>query len=280
MTVQSAGRLYDAYYFTHCCGQPYVRNDIWLNFFGSIAERISSDIRPATVLDAGCAMGFLVEGLRQRHIEAFGVDISDFAIERAHPDVKPYCHVASVLDLFPRRYDLIVCIEVLEHLTSGDAPRAVENFCRHTDDILFSSTPHDHKEATHFNVQPPEYWAELFARQGFIRDVDYDASFITPWAVRFRRCRDLLPAVVRSFERKFWLIWKENVDLRALALQMRDDLAACQQAGASPEREQLERALAAQNFEITRLRAQVAIKDRGRINSLQRLLRISRTEKP
>lgn len=28
--------------------------------------------------------------------------------------------------------------------------------------------------ASHINVQPPEYWAQLFARQGFFRDVDFD----------------------------------------------------------------------------------------------------------
>ena len=46
------------------------------------------------------------------------------------------------------------------------------------------------------NVRPPEYWAEQFARQGFVRDVDFDASFITPWAVRFRRSAEPLHRVI------------------------------------------------------------------------------------
>ena len=45
------------------------------NFFDWIAERITRDINPKTVLDAGCAMGFLVEGLRARGVEAWGVDV-------------------------------------------------------------------------------------------------------------------------------------------------------------------------------------------------------------
>ena len=67
------------------------------------------------------------------------------------------------------------------------AERAIAHLCQASDDILFSSTPLDYREVTHFNVQPIEYWTYQFALHGFVRDVDFDASFITPWAVRFRR---------------------------------------------------------------------------------------------
>ena len=94
--------------------------------------------------------------------------------------------------------DLITCIEVVEHMPELEAQKAIANFCQHSDDILFSSTPFDYREATHFNVHPPEYWAELFARQGFLRDVDFEATFLTPWAVRFRRTQPPLPRLVRE----------------------------------------------------------------------------------
>ncbi|MCX7840707.1 MAG: class I SAM-dependent methyltransferase, partial [Anaerolineae bacterium] len=106
-------------------------------------------------------------------VEAFGIDVSEYALQQVHPDFRSYCWLASVTDPLPQKYDLIVCIEVLEHLTARDAERAIENFCQHCDDVLFSSTPHDYKEVTHRNIQPPEYWAELFARYGFFRDMDF-----------------------------------------------------------------------------------------------------------
>ena len=222
--------LYDAYYFATGCGQPYGRDEEWLRFFSSIADRIITDIRPSTVLDVGCAMGFLVEALRQRGTEAFGVDISEYAIENVHPDIQPYCWVGSVTDPFPGKYDLIVCIEVLEHLPRREAEQAVENLCRHSDDVLFSSTPLDYKEATHFNVQPPEYWAELFARHSFFRDVDFDASFITPWAARFRKTRDPVARVVAAYERRFWRLLQENQARRELGIEQRNELAEKEQA--------------------------------------------------
>jgi SAM-dependent methyltransferase len=225
MTERDDQKFYDAYYFTHGCGEPYQRSEIWLNLFKAFAERIDRGIQPGSVLDAGCAMGFLVEALRHRGVDAWGVDISEYAISKVVPEIQEYCWTGSIIDPLPRRYDLIVSIEVLEHLQKEESERAVANLCQYSDDILFSSTPNDYKEVSHFNVQPPEYWAELFAIEGFFRDVDFDASFITPWAVRYRKFDEPLHRVVRDYERKYWLLWKENTDLRNLTLEMREDLA-------------------------------------------------------
>lgn len=229
--VHDTAKQFDADYYAHNCGQPYERNESWLAFFGGIAERIVQDIQPGTVLDAGCAMGFLVETLRQRGVEAWGIDISDYAIERVHPTMQPYCAVGSVAAPLPQRYDLIVSIEVLEHMPPGEAEAAIANFCQHSDDILFSSSPHDYKEVTHFNVQPPERWAELFARHGFYRDVDFDASFITPWAVRFRRRHEPPHRLAREYERHFWRLANENQALRQGLVEMRAELQAARQQG-------------------------------------------------
>jgi hypothetical protein len=243
--------MFDAYYFATGCGRPYQRDAEWLRFFGEIAGRIASDIQPETVLDAGCAWGFLVEALRQREVEAYGIDISDYAIQNVHPEIQPYCWVGSVAEPFPQKYDLIVCIEVLEHLSQAQAEGAVINFCRHSEDILFSSTPFDYKEATHFNVQPPEYWAELFARQGFFRDVDFDASFITPWAVRFRQKSEPLARMVRDYERRYFLLSKENADLRSLTVEMRAEISALREQ--LEARERLVQEVSARVVELDRL---------------------------
>ncbi len=218
--------IFDAYYYSTGCGHlPYERNQAWLAQFDQFAQRIIDLIQPHTVLDAGCALGMLVETLRHRGVEAWGIDISEYAIQNVASDMQPYCQVGSITEPFGRRYDLIVTIEVVEHMPQADSEAAVANLCRHSDDIIFSSSPFDYKEVSHFNVQPPEYWAELFACQGFYRDVDFDASFITPWAARFRRKQEPMPRLVRDYERKFWLLWKENHDMRSLTSEMRSELA-------------------------------------------------------
>ncbi len=224
MSQDQSSCIFNAYYYAHDCGRPYERDEFWLAAFDRIAEQIIATINPGTVLDAGCAWGFLVEALRNRGVEAWGIDISPYAIDQVHESIKPYCRVGSLTDPLEREYDLIVNIEVLEHMPSEDARLAVKNMSQFTDDILFSSTPFDYKEATHINVQPPEYWAGLFAQHGFYRDVDYDGSFITVWAVRFRKQSVAIPELIHQYERRFFYLWKENADVRQRLLEMQMEM--------------------------------------------------------
>jgi SAM-dependent methyltransferase len=223
LRLRASDDPFDQYYFAHCCGLPYKRDEHWLGFFGAIADQIATRIEPRRVLDAGCALGILVETLRARGIDAEGIDISSYAIEQVCDPIKPYCRQGSIAEEFPDGYDLIVSVEVLEHMPPEDGERAIANFCRHTNDVLFSSTPSDHREPTHVNVQPAEYWAEIFARHGFFRDVDFDASFLTPWAVRFRKSEDPLPRIVRNYERRYAMLATARLDARNFATDLQRD---------------------------------------------------------
>ena len=71
--------LYDSNYYNNCCGAPYVRGGAIWDFFCRVADNIVSRIAPHTVLDVGCAKGFLVEQLREKGVEAWGFDISESA---------------------------------------------------------------------------------------------------------------------------------------------------------------------------------------------------------
>lgn len=255
---------FDAYYYAHCCGDPYCRDDAHLRFFRGVADRIVADIAPATVLDAGCAIGLLVESLRERGVEASGIDLSSYAIGQVHESVRAYCHHGSVADEFPRRYDLIVSIEVLEHMPPREADAAIANFCRHTDDVIFSSTPGDYREPTHVNVHPPEYWASEFARHGFYRDMDFDGSHITPWAVRFRRSAEPFHRVVRGYERRFWELTVERNDTRAYSMEIQNRLSS---QTADAERLRLE--LAPLASDARRLETELA-QARDRIQHMER----------
>jgi hypothetical protein len=155
-------------------------------------------------------------------VEAYGIDISEYAIQNVHPSIKPYCWVGSITEPFPQKYDLITCIEVLEHMPQQEAEKAIENICTHADEIIFSSTPFDYKEVTHFNVHDPEYWSEQFARHGFYRDLETDLSHITAWAVRFIKTKRTNLKLVQEYERKIWQLKKENFDLRQLSIETQE----------------------------------------------------------
>ena len=188
------GSLFDAEYFKCGCGPiPYERSSHWLSFFGTIADQLIRSLKPRRVLDAGCAMGFLVEAFWDRGVEARGIDISSYAISKVRRDVQPYCRVASLTEPVQGTFDLVTCIEVLEHMPEAEARIAVENLAKVTDCILFSSTPQDVTEPTHFNVHPTIYWLKLFAEFGFWPDLTFDAGFVAPHALLLRRQSQPLP---------------------------------------------------------------------------------------
>ncbi len=185
--TSSPANLYGKdYYDCHLGPIPYDRNQPhWNNFFRTIAKTIIERFHPARVMDIGCAKGFLVEHLRDGGVEAYGIDISPYAISEIRPDIKPYCRVASVTEPLQEHYDLVTCIEVAEHLTEEEGRQMIKNICQHTAQVIFSSTPDDFTEPTHINVQPAHYWQAIFAEHGFYPDIHFDPYFIAPQAMRF-----------------------------------------------------------------------------------------------
>jgi len=157
--------MHDKAYFDNYYPLPY-HHPYWYGFFDGIAKYIFDFYGPQYVMDIGCAFGYLVGQLRARGIEAWGIDTSEYALSRAAGIVRPFLSLASGVDPLPRRYDLITCIEVAEHMPPEDALAMVENICAHADSILFSSTPDDTEPEVHINVQPADYWTAAFAKHG------------------------------------------------------------------------------------------------------------------
>ena len=206
--------MYDKEYFEKHYNPPYKRSEPrWLDFFNHIADELVRSLKPRTMLDVGCAIGFLVEALWRRGVQAYGIDLSNYAIHQVPENLKGFCAVKSVLEplpeSFPRTYDLLTCIEVLEHLSPDEGQVAIKNIASKTRCILFSSTPHDDlAESTHVNVRPVIYWLQSFAEVGFYPDLRFDASFVSPQAFLLRKSRpktheDILPFFADSINKKF-----------------------------------------------------------------------------
>jgi SAM-dependent methyltransferase len=252
----------EAYYVNYWGGGgPYERNERWLKFFGEVADGIIRDFHPATALDAGCAMGFLVEALRERGVDASGVDVSEYAISQVHESIRDHTGVASLTDPLPRRYDLITCVEVLEHLPPIDTDRAIANLCQASDMLLISSTPEDFGEPTHLNVLPPEAWSAKLAQHGFIRDLKHDLSYISPWAALYCRREEPVEEIVRSYDRAWYRLRREVAEVRKSLLETQDRIADLEADGGVELRPGLLDELDKSNAEILRLRDLLIGKD-------------------
>ena len=67
-----------------------------------------------TILDYGCSKGFLVKALRMLHRKAWGVDISEYALNNVPEDIKIFCHKVGEIDsMF---FDFCIAKDVFEHI--------------------------------------------------------------------------------------------------------------------------------------------------------------------
>jgi hypothetical protein len=66
-----------------------------------------------------------------------------------------------------RRFDLVISLEVAEHLPASAAETFVESLARLGPLVLFSAAVPFQGGLHHVNERWPEYWAELFDRRGY-----------------------------------------------------------------------------------------------------------------
>ena len=101
------------------------------------------------------------------------------------PNLILHADLSHRLDL-QRRFDLVLCLEVAEHLTAEAAEVVVGNCTRHADAVLFSAAIPGQQGRVHLNEQLPEYWVGLFSAQGYavfdiIRPLIWDDRNIPVW---------------------------------------------------------------------------------------------------
>ena len=137
------------------------------------------------------------------------------------------------------RYDLIVSIEVLEHL-----PRPVDRGGGSAVSArsLTTSCSRRRQQGIQRDDALQRAAAGVLGRLVLApglraRDVDCDASFITSWAVRFQHRSVTMQRLVHDYERRFYPVWKENAELRSLVNELRGRMVDGRTRARRPARE-------------------------------------------
>lgn len=117
----------------------------WLirRFLDTVAA-LAREANPRTVLDVGCAEGFVSAHLARRFpgLTTFGVDLDVAALARGrtlHPHLRTATGNALALPFARASVDLVVCTEVLEHIPAPE--RALAELARVTRGYLLLSVP-------------------------------------------------------------------------------------------------------------------------------------------
>jgi SAM-dependent methyltransferase len=137
---------------------------------GCILPLVFDFVHPGSVLDVGCGIGTWLAVTREKGIEDYlGVD-GDY-VDRSQLQIPANRFVArdllQALDL-GRTFDLVMSLEVGEHLDSSTANTFVESLVRHGQVILFSAAIPGQPGTNHVNPQWPAYWAEKFLKHNYL----------------------------------------------------------------------------------------------------------------
>ena len=179
------------------------------------------------ILDVGCSFGRLVHALREKGRDAWGTDYSQYFVDHAHPEVREYLQTINVEQLFSfisDRFDLLLCMEVLEHLPLSVINKAIADFSSICKDTLLITVPSHgpntqgrygfplhHVEAWEiaarenrtFQVIPLErdtgkphcghitlatyrWWTDKFLQYGWVRDYSLEAAITEDPASRVK----------------------------------------------------------------------------------------------
>ncbi len=126
------------------------------------------------VLDFGCARGYVVKALRILGHDAYGVDVSDWAIENCEPSIRAY--VSIVQPNGTNKYHHIIAKDVLEHIDRGDLERTIQNLFVKTRRSLFAVVPLSEnlsgpyvvpeyeQDITHKIRKPLHWWHAMFRK--------------------------------------------------------------------------------------------------------------------
>ncbi|MEI8245082.1 MAG: class I SAM-dependent methyltransferase [Lentisphaerota bacterium] len=88
----------------------------------------------SSVLDVGCAKGFMLHDLAELipGIRVRGIDISEYAIDRAMEDMKPFVQVADArkLPFEDKSFDVVIAINTIHNLDRTDCAQALREIER------------------------------------------------------------------------------------------------------------------------------------------------------
>jgi SAM-dependent methyltransferase len=143
---------------------------------------------PQSILDVGCGTGTWLRAILNRGAsDIFGIDGVNISPEKLLFDPKCFghCDLTAPIDL-GRKFEVVLCLEVAEHLDAKFAPTLIKTLVCHADKIIFSAACPCQPGQHHVNCQWPEYWQELFNREGFacedaFRWRMWSAKAIEPW---------------------------------------------------------------------------------------------------
>lgn len=150
---------------------PYIhRTDIHnTNAAREVVPVLLKLFNPRTVIDIGCGTGTWLKVFEELGIEKFiGID-GDY-VNKELLLISNEKYIAKNLEYsfsIDENFDLLLCLEVAEHLSESRAESFIKNLTNISDTIIFSAALPGQGGQGHLNEQFPGYWIKIFNKLNY-----------------------------------------------------------------------------------------------------------------
>ncbi len=121
--------------------------------------------QPKKALDIGCGLGYFVKYLRDKSVDAWGIEGYDLGSIFKAPGYQIKQDITQPFDL-KETYDLVMCLEVVEHIPREYENIFFDNIVRHTSKYLLFSGVTRQQETSNVNESSESYWFSHLVRRG------------------------------------------------------------------------------------------------------------------
>lgn len=142
-----------------------------LNAPEMIAPIIYNLVKPTSIIDIGCGVGTFLYAFKSLNVKkVHGVDgawVNSELLERYLTEDEFTRADLSKPFVSNEKYDLVLCLEVAEHIKEEDSENLIQTLVNAGDLILFSAAVPYQSGQNHVNEQWPTYWKQKFSRFGY-----------------------------------------------------------------------------------------------------------------
>lgn len=170
--------VYDEKYYERDVEGPAARSA------PAIVESLLREFRPSSVLDVGCGTGAMLAAFAARGCRAKGLEYADAGIRMCQQRGLDVLKFDIEKDRLPpgASYDLIISMEVAEHLPESIAGNYVELLTSAAPCVAMTAATPGQGGTDHVNEQPNAYWMAKFADRGFRFDQELTDRLRSEWA--------------------------------------------------------------------------------------------------
>lgn len=134
-------------------------SEFWLDIAKHLKEK---NILSGKVLELASAKGFITEDLRNLGIDAYGIDVSQYAYDQADPSVKPYLTVGDVRTALAgysnKEFDFVFSVRLMECVDDADIPDLITEINRISKKQAHIITTGNHINTNYYNFKSLSSW--------------------------------------------------------------------------------------------------------------------------